>query len=127
MRRREFVTLIGGAAAAWPLVARAQQTEPIRRIGVLVNRGADDAEGQARLAALKQGLEPLGWSDGRNVRIDVRWGEDDVERERKYAAELVALSPDVSWESVIPLGAVSSIPWPGQAATQPALCCLNTV
>ena len=95
MRRREFVTLIGGAAATWPLVARAQQTEPIRHIGVLVNRGADDAEGQSRLAALKQGLEQLGWSDGRNVRIDVRWGEDDPERMRKYAAELVALSPDV--------------------------------
>jgi putative tryptophan/tyrosine transport system substrate-binding protein len=95
MRRREFVTLIGGAAATWPLVARAQQTKQTWRIGVLVNRGADDAEGQARLAALKQGLELLGWSDGRNVRIDVRWGEDDAERMRKYAAELVALSPDV--------------------------------
>ena len=95
MRRREFVTLIGGAAAAWPLVARAQQTAQTRRIGALMNRGVDDPEGQARLAALKQGLEQLGWSDGHNVRIDVRWGEDDAERMRKYAAELVALSPDV--------------------------------
>jgi putative tryptophan/tyrosine transport system substrate-binding protein len=95
MRRREFVTLIGGAAAAWPLVARAQQTEQMRRIGALINRAVDDPEGQARLAALKQGLEQLGWSDGRNVRIEARWGEDDAERERKYTAELVALSPDV--------------------------------
>jgi putative ABC transport system substrate-binding protein len=95
MRRREFITFFGSAAAAFSFAARAQQTEPIRRIGVLVNRGADDAEGQARLAVLKQGLEQLGWSDGRNVRIDVRWGEDDAERMRKYAAELVALSPDV--------------------------------
>jgi len=95
MRRREFVTLIGGAAATWPLVARAQQTEQMRRIGALMNRGVDDPEGQARLAAIKQGLAQSGWSDGRYVRIDVRWGEDDPERMRKYAAELVALSPDV--------------------------------
>jgi putative ABC transport system substrate-binding protein len=83
------------SVALRPLGLVSQQTEPIRRIGVLVNRGADDAEGQARLAALKQGLEQLGWSDGRNVRIEARWGEDDAERMRKYAAELVALSPDV--------------------------------
>jgi putative ABC transport system substrate-binding protein len=87
--------MLGGTAATWPLTARAQQTERTRRIGFLVNRASDDPEGQSRLAALKQGLEQLGWSDGRNIQIDIRWGEDDAERERKYAAELVALSPDV--------------------------------
>src|SRR5215470_14586832 len=95
MKRREFITLLGGEAAAWPLTARAQQGDRMRRIGVLINRAADDPEGQARLAALKQGLVQLGWTDGRNVRIDTRWGEDDAERARKYAAELVTLSPDV--------------------------------
>src|SRR5215216_6984589 len=67
----------------------------MRRIGVLMNRAADDPEGRARLAALRQALQPLGWSEGSNVRIDTRWGEDHVERERQYAAELVALAPDV--------------------------------
>jgi len=95
MRRREFITLLGSGAVAWPLGARAQQPEQMRRIGVLMNRTADDPEGQARLAALKQGMEQLGWIDGHNMRIEVRWGEDDAERERKYAAELVALSPNV--------------------------------
>jgi putative ABC transport system substrate-binding protein len=94
MRRRDFITGIA-TCSAWPLAARAQSTERMRRIGALINRAVDDPEGQARLAALKQGLEQLGWSDGRNVRIDARWGEDDAERERKYAAELVALGPDV--------------------------------
>ena len=94
MRRREFINLIGGAAA-WPLAARAQQTERMRRIGVLMNRAADDPDGQARLAAFQQVLQQLGWSDGRNVRIDTRWGEDNVERERRYAAELLALAPDI--------------------------------
>ena len=73
MRRREFVTLIGGAAAAWPLAARAQQPERMRRIGVLMPLAADDPEAQARLAAFLQALKELGWSDGRNVRIDYRW------------------------------------------------------
>ena len=71
MRRRKFITLIGGAAA-WPLAARAQQAERMRRIGVLINRAADNTEGQARLAAFQQALQQLGWSDGRNVRIDLR-------------------------------------------------------
>jgi putative ABC transport system substrate-binding protein len=83
------------AAAAWPLAARAQQGERMRRIGVLMNRAADSPEGQARLAAFQQALQQLGWSDGRNVRIDTRWGEDIVERERRSAAELDALAPDV--------------------------------
>ena len=95
MKRREFITLLGGAAACWPLGARAQQPEPMRRIGVLMNRAADDLEGQAGGAAFQQGLQQLGWSDGRNVRIDTRWGGDDVERERRYAEELIALAPDI--------------------------------
>ena len=78
MGRREFVALLGGAAAVCPLAARAQQAERMRRIGVLMPLGADDAEGQARLAAFLQGLQELGWTDGRNLRIDVRWGAGDA-------------------------------------------------
>src|SRR5262245_43985207 len=95
MRRREFITLLGGAAAAWPLAAQAQQSERMRRIGVLMNIASDDAEGQARLAAFHQGLQQLGWTVGHNVRIDYRWGGDDTERIRRGAAELVALGSDV--------------------------------
>ena len=80
MRRRDFIALLGGAAAAWPLAARAQQPEQMRRIGVLMNAAADDPEDQAEVAAFQQVLQQLGWSDGRNVRIDTRWGENDVER-----------------------------------------------
>jgi len=94
VRRRDIITLVG-AAAAWPLVARAQQPERVRRIGVLMNRAADNPDGQARLAAFQQTLQQLGWSEGRNVRIDIRWGADDVERERRYAAELIGLAPDI--------------------------------
>jgi ABC-type uncharacterized transport system substrate-binding protein len=94
VKRRDFITLLGGAAA-WPLTARAQQGEPMRRIGVLMSLAADDAEGQARLAAFSQGLQQLGWIDGRNVRIDTRWGAGDADRTRRYAAELVALAPNV--------------------------------
>jgi putative ABC transport system substrate-binding protein len=83
MRRREFVTLLGGAACAWPLVARAQQPEQMRRIGVLMNAVADDPQGQARIGAFQQTLQQLGWSEGRNVRIDIRWGGNDVERDRR--------------------------------------------
>jgi ABC-type uncharacterized transport system substrate-binding protein len=93
VKRRAFVTLIG-SAVAWPLAARAQQTERMRRIGVLMNAGSDDPEGQARIVAFVQGLQQSGWSDGRNVRIDIRWGGGDPERIRKYTAELVALAPD---------------------------------
>jgi len=95
MRRREFITLLATGAVAWPLAARAQQPEQMRRIGVLMNRAADDPEGQAQVAAFLQALQQLGWSEGRNVRIDTRWGENDVERDRRYAAELLALAPDV--------------------------------
>jgi putative tryptophan/tyrosine transport system substrate-binding protein len=94
VKRREFITLLGGAAAAWPLTARAQQGERVRRIGVLMHLAADDPEGQARHAAFLQGLEQSGWSAGRNVRIDTRWGASEADR-RRYAAELVALAPDV--------------------------------
>src|ERR1700692_2441630 len=93
MRRREVIALLGGAAAAWPLAARAQQPEQMRRIAVLTNGAAD--LGQARIAAFQQVLQQLGWSDGSNVRIDIRWGENDADRDRNYAAELVALAPDV--------------------------------
>ena len=99
MKRREFIALLGGAATGWPRAARAQQGERVRRIGVLMNRGEHDPEGQGRLAAFRQALQQLGWTDGGNVRIDIRWGEDDVERERKYAAELLALAPDVMMAS----------------------------
>src|SRR5262249_55253329 len=93
-KRREFITLLGGAAAAWPLAASAQQAR-MRRIGVLLPYAADDREGQARLAAFQQALAELGWSDGGNVRIETRWGAGDADRYRQYAAELVALAPDV--------------------------------
>src|SRR5947207_11115157 len=95
MRRREFVALLGSSAAAWPLVARAQQPEPMRRVGALMNTAADSVDGQARFAAFVHGLQQLGWTDGRNARLDVRWAAGDPERIRRYAAELVALAPDV--------------------------------
>jgi putative ABC transport system substrate-binding protein len=93
--RREFITLLGGAATVWPLAARAQQRERMRLIGVLMSYAADDPAGQARLLAFAQELAQSGWIDGRNVRIDLRWGATDPERIRSYAAELVALAPDV--------------------------------
>jgi len=95
VRRREFFTLLSGAAAAWPLAARAQQADLMRRIGVLLNLAADDPMGQARVAAFVQGLQAAGWSDGRNVRIDTRWAAADPGNYRKYAAELIALGSDV--------------------------------
>jgi putative ABC transport system substrate-binding protein len=96
MKRREFITLLAGAAATWPLAARGQQqTDQMRRIGVLMPSAADDPEFQARMTAFVQGLAQLGWLDGRNVRIDTRWGVADADRIRKYAAELLALAPDV--------------------------------
>jgi putative tryptophan/tyrosine transport system substrate-binding protein len=95
LHRRDFITLFGGAAAAWPLAARAQQAERMRRIGVLMHTAADEPESQARLAAFMQGLQELGWAVGRNLRIDNRWSVGDATRLRKDAAELVALSPEV--------------------------------
>jgi ABC-type uncharacterized transport system substrate-binding protein len=94
MRRGEFITLLGGAMA-WPLAALAQQGERMRRIGVLMPSTADDPESPARVTAFAQGLQQFGWTDGRNVRIDYRWAAGDADRHRRYAAELVALSPDV--------------------------------
>jgi putative tryptophan/tyrosine transport system substrate-binding protein len=95
MQRRAFITLFAGAAIARPFAARAQQTERMRRIGVLMGVAADDPEGQARVTMFMQALQQLGWTDGRNMRIDVRWGAVDADRNRKYAEELVALAPDV--------------------------------
>src|ERR1700722_9822076 len=95
MKRREFITLLGSAAVAWPLAARAQQGERMRRVGVLQGLAADDPLAQANNAAFLQELQQLGWIDGRNVRIDFRWGAGDAADMRKYAAELVALAPDV--------------------------------
>jgi putative ABC transport system substrate-binding protein len=135
--RRQFITLLGSAAAAWPLAARAQQAERMRRIGVFMSLAADDKQAQARLAAFLQGLQELGWTDGRNVRIDIRWGAGDADRNRRHAAELVALAPDVilaSGGSVVGtlLQATSTVPivlirsargsskaWRAQAVTQP--------
>ena len=96
MKRREFISLLGGAAATWPLMARAQQTERMRRIGVLMGYVESGSSGQALIAAFREGLQKLGWIDGRNVRIEYRWGGGDAERFRRYAVELVALAPSSS-------------------------------
>jgi putative ABC transport system substrate-binding protein len=95
MGRRQFITLLGGAVVAWPRRLRAQQPERLRRIGILMNRAADNPEGQDRLAAFHQGLQELGWGVGRNVRIETRWSEDNADQSVKHAAELVALAPDI--------------------------------
>jgi putative tryptophan/tyrosine transport system substrate-binding protein len=95
MKRRAFITLLSGAVAAWPLAARAQERDRMRRIGVLMSVAADGPDGQPRLAAFLNGLQQLGWTEGRNVRIELRWGAGDAERIRNYVAELVALGPDV--------------------------------
>src|SRR3954451_25417398 len=93
--RREFITLLGGAAVSWPIAARAQQSERMRRIGSLRNLRADDPEAQARNTAFLQELAQRGWIVGRNVQIDSRWSSGDNERLRKHANELIALAPDV--------------------------------
>src|SRR5262249_24102252 len=95
VRRREFMTLLGGAAAGWPFAARAQQSERVRRIGILLPAAADDPVFQTRLAAFYQGLALLGWSIGRNVRIDTRWATTNAAEIRRHATELAALAPDV--------------------------------
>ena len=114
MKRRELITLLGGAAAGWPLQARAQRPERMRRIGVLMSTAADDPEGQARIAAFHQGLQQLGWTIGEKVRVDSRWPVGDPELFRRYAAELVALSPDVILAT-------------GSAATAPLLQATRTI
>ena len=93
--RRKFIAALGGAAVAWPQASRAQQADRMRRVGMLETRAADDPEGQTRCAVFMQGLQKFGWADGHNVRIDYRLAAADVDRSRKYAAELVALAPDV--------------------------------
>src|SRR5262249_48765066 len=104
MKRREFITLLGGAVAAWPLVAQAQQPERVRRIGVLTNLAENDPEERRRIAAVLRALQKLGWRDGDNVRIDYRVALGKVDNARKYAAELVALAPDV----ILASGSVST-------------------
>jgi putative ABC transport system substrate-binding protein len=94
LKRREFITLLGGAAA-WPLLARAQPAQRIRRIGVLMNTAAANAEGHAGISPFQQVLQELGWVEGRDLRIEIRWGENDIDRTRQYAAELIAFSPDI--------------------------------
>jgi putative tryptophan/tyrosine transport system substrate-binding protein len=148
VRRRAFITLLSGAAVVWPLAARAQQPERMRRIGVLMNLAADDPEASARVGAFAQGLAELGWTIGANVRIEYRWGAGNADAERKYAAELLALTPDVIVASgslavaafqrlsrTVPIvftliadrsARGSSIAWLDQAATRPASCCSNT-
>ena len=95
MRRREFITLVGGAGVAWPFAARAQQASTTKRVAILINLQEGDPEGQARLNAFLQGLRTSGWTQGNNLQTDIRWGAGNPERMRKYAAELVALSPDI--------------------------------
>src|SRR5499426_1684435 len=94
MRRREFITLLG-AAAAWPLAARAQQGDRVRRIGVLIQVAEGDPQARIEVAAFLRGLQELGWSEGRNLQVDTRWGGGDADNIRKFAAELVALAPEV--------------------------------
>jgi putative ABC transport system substrate-binding protein len=105
LKRRKFIALLGGAAAAWPLVALAQRPERVRRIGVLMSTGAGDPEGQARIAAFLGGLQQLGWTDGRNVQIDARWPKGES-KARKYAADLAALAPDVILATGVYVGAL---------------------
>ena len=93
--RRDFITLLGGAAAAWPLAARAQQGDRVRRIGVLIGADENDPDGRRRVSAFTQGLVDLGWTDGRNVRMDLRWGGTDINRIRALAKELVGMQPDI--------------------------------
>jgi putative ABC transport system substrate-binding protein len=130
MRRRDVITLLGGAAA-WPLAARGQQPK-MRRVGVLMNLAADDAEGQARQAAFLQGLQEAGWSVGRNLRIDIRWGNNDPERIRRDVAELVATTPDVILAAGPVMAALQptlsrSCSWPSPIRSSPATSPASTV
>src|SRR5437870_13666887 len=114
MKRREFITLLGGAAAAWPLAAHAQQGERMRRIGVLMSEAADDAEGRAQLSAFEGALQQRGWKLGGNLQIDYRWSAGDASRYRSYAAELVGQAPDLCW--------ASAARWSGYCNRQRATC-----
>ncbi|MFZ1211516.1 MAG: ABC transporter substrate-binding protein, partial [Pseudolabrys sp.] len=102
MRRREFISLLGGAAAVWPLASQAQQRERVRRIGVLMHLAVDDPDGQSRLAAFLQGLQEAGWAVGRNVAIEVRWAAADIESMNRFAKELVAHQPDLIFVTSTP-------------------------
>jgi putative tryptophan/tyrosine transport system substrate-binding protein len=115
VKRREFITLVGGAALAAPMAVRAQQAERMRRIGVLMPIAANDPEAPLRIAAFTQGLQELGWFDGRNVRIDYRWAGGDEQKAREYANELIALAPDV----VFALGNSSIAPLQWASRTLP--------
>src|SRR3977135_857152 len=99
MRRREFLGGLGGAAVAWPIAARAQQPDRVRRIGVLQAINESDPEGQLRKDPFVRGLQKFGWTEGANVMIDYRWGDDDADRIRLYATELTSMRPDVIWTS----------------------------
>jgi putative ABC transport system substrate-binding protein len=113
LHRREFITVIGGSAAAWPLAARAQQSDRVRRIGVLIHYSQTDREGQARIAAFLDTLQRLGWTDGRNVRIEYRWSAGDAGREKASAGELVRSKPDVivvaGWTALAELQRLTSM------------------
>ena len=140
LRRRDFVTFIAAittAAAAWPLAGRAQQRERMRRVGVLMNRVADDPQSRLQVAAFQQRLQELGWTNDANVRIEYRWGAGDASQYRKYAGELVALASDAivaiggtSVEALqqvtraVPIAAWSQV-WRGRTATRPASCSSN--
>jgi putative tryptophan/tyrosine transport system substrate-binding protein len=102
MRRREFITLLGGAAVAWPLAARAQQSDRMRRIGVLMGHDENNSEAQAWVAAFREALQKLGWTEGRNISIDTRWGRADTEVIQRFAQELVALRPDLILSQTTP-------------------------
>ena len=102
MKRREFITLLGGAAASWPLAARAQQPERMRRIGVLMGFGESDRQGRAFVAAFRDELQKLGWVEGRNIRIDIRWAAGDTALMQRFAKELVALQPDLILSHLTP-------------------------
>jgi putative tryptophan/tyrosine transport system substrate-binding protein len=102
VKRREFIRLLGGAAAAWPLAARAQQPERMRRIGVLTQLAESDPEVKAWLTAFLEGLQGLGWRQARNISIDYRWAGGDEQRMRRYAAELVGMAPDVLFAAATP-------------------------
>ena len=119
MKRRDFITLLGGAVAVWPVATRAQQSERVRRIGVIAAGGldADDLDLQARVGAFQQGLQQLGWTNGQNARIDIRAGAGDADRLRRYAEELVALAPDV----ILTTGAAAVAPMLKATRTVPVV------
>jgi putative tryptophan/tyrosine transport system substrate-binding protein len=114
MKRREFITLVCGAGAAWPLAASAQQGEQVRRIGMLFGQTLSDPAVLPRIAAFRQALQQLGWTEGRNLRIDTRWSSDNADDTRKYAAELVGFVPDV----IVSSGTIAAV----ACSRRPARC-----